>query len=542
MKTFLKIITWVLGIPLSIILIFVVLGFMAIKFNFWPPTCNVLPLNEAKRVCEFSKLDKAPKGKQAMVTFWVTVPENTSTGDKIILAIDGLEPQTMDKKSETSFQKLITTKTGEILKYKYLHNSDKSFSNAKEYQVKSLDKKIYDHVENWNDTPISLGLNKNIIPAVDMKDTWTINYNMNLFEDTRNNIDSSMTRVKEMGAKEFGVYSFIDMAGGVDDFTVKETESQYYHWRDAAITEKEMKTLEKKAKEYDLKVILHYNVGADYNKYYNVSPIGRFTGGNAGSGVGGDAAEGKAGKDFGRDKPKTKEWLDRYFMQLTPIIVEWGKRAEIAGIDAIDITPQYRPPSAAPLFDYADQKYIEMIKELRKVYHGGIYGTNFAKYGGLTFSPMPKYVNDLDRLTVYVGNINVRHNASVEEMKQAYSVLLNKVEQDFNSYSKPLFLAMTESSYDGTTSGVPAREWGDYKEALAAGYKENWQEQADSYEGFFRALVGRTKFSGIVSGFYWWDDFMAPKYMGTLNNMEGSVRNKPAEAVWKKWFDSFIKK
>jgi len=121
-------------------------------------------------------------------------------------------------------------------------------------------------------------------------------------------------------------------------------------------------------------------------------------------------------------------------------------------------------------------------------------------------------------------------------MRAAHAVFLDRVEAEFAQYRKPIFLIVAESSYDGTTSGKPGMEWGDYKEALANGYQENWQEQADSYEGFFEALAGRTFFAGVGSSFYWWDDLMAPKYMGTLNNMEASIRNKPAEAVWKKWF------
>ncbi|MCX6723016.1 MAG: hypothetical protein NT094_03000 [Candidatus Staskawiczbacteria bacterium] len=291
MKKFLKVMAWIFGIPLAIVLIFAVLGYMAIKFNFWPPTCNVIPLMEARRVCEFSKLDKAPKGKQAMVTFWVTVPDNTPVGDKIILAIDGQEPQMMDKKSETSFQKLMTSKTGEILKYKYLRNDDKSSSDSKEYKVKSLEKKIFDYVKNWNDLPAPKQLEKNILPLIVTEDTWTINYNMNLFEDTRRNLDSTFKRISDIGGKEVMVFSFIDFIGNnKETITLQETPSPYKQWRDAAIKPSEMKDIARTAKKYGLNPIIAYNVGADYTKYTNVSLLGRFTGGAAGSGSGCNAA------------------------------------------------------------------------------------------------------------------------------------------------------------------------------------------------------------------------------------------------------------
>ncbi|MDD3531627.1 MAG: hypothetical protein PHV99_03510 [Candidatus Pacebacteria bacterium] len=536
MKTFLKALGWILGIPAALIFVFALLGFLAINFNFWPPTCSVLPIPQAKRVCEFSKLDHAPKGKPATITFWVSVPANTPPQDSVLLAINGQTPITMDRMGATSFQKTISGKTGDMLSYSYLRGTSSSHSDQKSVSVRSLEKSVYDYVSSWSNLLSAPLLDTNMIGFVDMKDTWTINYNMNLFEDTRKNIDLSMDRAVALGTKEFGVYSFIDMAGGKDNFTVQETASPYYHWRDAAITAEEMKTLEKKAKTHGLSVTLHYNIGADYNRYYNVNPLGAFTpGGQAGSGIGGNAAEQKAAKDFGRDEPKTRAWLDRYFTELDTILVKWAASAEKAGIDALDITPQYRPPSVAPEYGYADERYAQIIKDVRAVYHGKVYGSNFATYGGMGKGTLPKFINDLDGLAIYVAPIQVGRGASVATMRAAHTAFLNGVERDFAAYTKPLSLVMAESSYAGTTSGKPGMEWGDYKEALAAGYEQDWQEQADSYEGFFEALAGRTRFAGVGTSFYWWDDFMAPDYMGTLNNMEATIRNKPAEAVWKKW-------
>lgn len=538
MNAFFKVIGWVVGVPLIVVIIFVVLGFMAIQFNFWPPDCKVLPILEARRVCEFSKLDKAPSGKPAQILFWVTVPSNTPATDKIFLAIKGKEAIEMERINDTTFEKNISSTTGNNLEYQYLRNNNAgSASDKKQLKIKSFNKNIYDFVSSWSDLPVVASIDKKVVAGVDMKDTWTINYNMNLFEDTRKDIDSSMDRAVAMGDKEFAVYSFIDMAGGKNDFTVKETTSPYYHWRDAAITLGEMKTLEKKAKAHGLSIVLRYNVGADYNQYYNVNPLGRFAGGQAGSGLGGNAAEVRAAKDFGRDEPKTKAWLDRYFTQLEEVLIKWGKDAQTAGIGAIDITPQYRPPMATPENAYADARFSQIIKNLRNVYQGKIYGSNFSKFGGVAnySDPLPKFINDLDRLYVYVAPIVVRKNASISEMKQAHADFLNQLETTFSNYQKPVFLVMDASSYDGATSGKPGMEWGDWAEVQANGYKENWQEQADSYEGFFRALAGRTFFAGVSTGFYWWDDFMAPKYMGTANDMEGTIRGKPAEAVWKKW-------
>jgi|GEM_PF-1016131 len=530
MKTLIKVLLWIviLTSPLWIVFLF---AYSAINYNFWPPNCGIIPKLEPRRVCEFSKLDKAPKGKPAMVTFWVSVPEDIQAQDKILLAIAGQEPVEMEKVGDTSWQKTVTTTTGSELSYQYFKNSSSNLSDNKKWQVKSLDKKVYDYVAAWNGAPLAVNLPKRLV-GVQMKDTWTINYNMNLFEDTRRNLDTTMARAKALGANDFGVFSFIDMAGEKDNFTVAETTSPYYHWRDAAITGKEMKQLVKKGKKYGLGITLHYNIGADYNKYYSVNPFSP----QAGSGLGGNAAEDKAGKDFGRNEPKTKEWLSRYFNQLKPILVKWATDAEAAGITAIDVTPQYRPPSVAPLEDYADEQFQDIIKAMREVYHGKIYASNFSKFGGFSsFSKIPNYANDVDGLFIYSAELNVSKGASIAAMKQAHSVWLDQVEQLFASYQPPIFMVLAQSSYDGVNNGKPGMEWGDHAEAIARGYKENWQDQADSYEAFLAALNGRTKFAGVLTGGYWWDDLMAPKYIGTLNNMESTIRSKPAEAVWKKW-------
>jgi hypothetical protein len=534
-KTF-KTLGLIIGIPLGIVIIFAFLGYSSIRWNFWPPNCGVLPIKEAKRVCEFSKLEKTPNGQPAKMTFWVTIPYN-APADKLLLSIEGKEPMEMEKINNTSFQKIINTTTGEMLKYRYLRNDDKSFSSQKELKLKALDKKVYDYVNSWSDLPTTEYLGKNILPLITTEDTWTINYNMNLFEDTRRNLDSMFARIASIGGKEVMVFSFIDFIGdNKEGITLQETPSPYKQWRDAAIKPSEMKDIARVAKKYNLKPIIAYNVGADYTKYTNVSLIGRFTGGQAGSGSGGNKAEQQAGDDFGRDEPKTKEWLDSEFSQLQEILVRWAVSAEEAGIYAIDITPEYRMPTANPFYDYADAKFSEIIKAMRGVYSGKIYVTNFNNYGGLRLDPRPKYINDADALILHLPLLSVREGASIAEMRASWTKILDKVEIDFADYKNPIYLAENVGSYKGANNGRGGMEWGDFTEVVQAGYKRDWQGQADAIEALFQAFAGRTKFVGIGPGAkFAWDDLMAPDYASPRNDLTSNIRNKPAEAVWKKW-------
>lgn len=526
-----------MGVPVVIVLIFAVLGFMAIRFNFWPPNCGVLPVKEARRVCEFSKLDHAPKGKPAEISFWVSIPSNTPESDTVSLVIDGKDPIPLTRINTVSFQKKVSAITGQTLVYHYVRSNTDSSSEEKSLAVKSYKKDVYDYVSKWSDLPMPEQLGENISPLIVTEDTWTINYNMNLFEDTRRNLDSTFRRISDIGGKEVMVFSFIDFIGdNTESITLQETPSPYKQWRDAAITPSEMKNIARVAKKYGLKPIIAYNVGADYTKYTNVSLLGRFTGGAAGSGSGGNAAEQRAGDDFGRDDPKTKEWLDSEFTQLQEILVQWAKSAEAAGIYAIDITPEYRMPTPKPFYDYADERFGEIIDAMRAVYRGKIYATNFNKYGGLRLDPRPKYIDAVDALILHLPLLDVREGASVAEMQMAWSQILDGIEKDFADYKKPIYLAENVGSYTGANNGRGGMEWGDFTEVVQAGYKRDWQGQADALESLFQALAGRTRFAGVGPGAkFAWDDLMAPDYASPRNDLTSNIRNKPAEAVWKKW-------
>ncbi len=531
----LNLLSWTL-IILSPVLIFAVFGYLAINFDVWPPSCDILPIREARRVCEFSKLEKAPAGQPAEVNFWVTIPYDAPAG-RLLISIDGNDPMEMEKINNLSFRKSVSVVTGDVLTYRYLRNSDKSSSDEKNLPVRSYKKDVYDYVSKWSDSPAFGQIGSYISPLITMEDTWTINYNMNLFEDTRRNLDSAFARVASIGGKEAMVFSFIDFIGdNKESIKLEETASPYKNWRDAAITPSEMKDIARTAKKYNLKPIIAYNVGADYTKYIDVSLIGRFTGGAAGGGAGGNAAEQRAGDDFGRDDPKTKAWLDSEFAQLQDILVSWAISAEKAGIYAINITPEYRMPTPRPFYDYADAKFSGIIKAMRGVYSGKIYASNFNSYGGLRLSPRPKYIDDADALILHLPLLNLREGASISEMRAAWSEILDRAEADFADYKKPIYLVENVGSYNGANSGRGGMEWGDFIEVVNAGYSRDWQGQADAIEALFQAFAGRTRFAGIGPGSkFAWDDLMAPDYASPRNDLTSNIRSKPAEAVWKKW-------
>ncbi|MCX6723015.1 MAG: hypothetical protein NT094_02995 [Candidatus Staskawiczbacteria bacterium] len=193
-------------------------------------------------------------------------------------------------------------------------------------------------------------------------------------------------------------------------------------------------------------------------------------------------------------------------------------------------------PTPKPFYDYADTRFSEIIKAMRNVYHGKIYATNFNKYGGLRLEPRPKYIDDVDTLILHLPLLNVREGASITEMRVAWSKILDSIEVDFKDYKKPIYLAENIGSYTGANSGKAGMEWGDFSEVAQAGYSRDWQGQADAIEALMQSLVGRTRFAGIGPGAkFAWDDLLAPDYASPRNDLTSNIRNKPAEAVWKKW-------
>lgn len=503
------------------------LGFLAIRYDFWPPNCGILPVKQAKRVCEFSHLERAAPGQAAKISVWVTVPANTPPKSAILLAIEGREPLQLEKVNDTSYTGVIEAATGDVLRYRYLRNKQESASEPKELAIKSLKKDVYDAVAAWSDLKPAAALPTEIAPMVTTYDTWTINYNMNMFEDTRRNLENTMARVQAMGGKDIGIYSFIEMFGTKDDFVVQEVETPYKYYRDAAVTEKEMKRIAAAAKKYGLKTTLHYNIEADYTRSFAVSP---FLNALGPSGAGGNAAEARAGAEFGRDEPKTKAWLDRYFGQLKTILLKWAGSAQTAGIDALVVSPEYRPPSAAPLESYADEQFRDIIQAMRQTFKGQIYG-----YAG-----SGEYLKDVDGIFVNCG-LSVRPGASIEEMRAAFEANLKKTATMLAPLGKPVFIVLGIGSYAGAVSGKPAMEFADFNEVKAAGYQRDWQTQADAYEAFFRALAKKNaapglRLAGVSTAGFAWDDLMAPEYADPrYNDLGSNIRNKPAEAVWKKW-------
>lgn len=436
----------VIGLPV----LFLAMGYTAVRWDFWPPSCSVLPIPQARRTCAFSKLPISTKTAAAAPDFEVAVSaDNALPARKVVF----------------------------------------------------------------------------------MYDTWTINYNFNFFEDTRHNVDSAFTRVKQLGANEVDVFSFVEATGDTSEFELRPVATPYKYLRDAAITAADMKKLAAAGKANGLGVVIHYNVQADYASGLTMADVAK-----AGSGQGGDAAHRRAATVLGTDADaKTEAWVARWMDGLESSLLTMATDAESAGIYGLDITPHYLTPSFAPHDALADERFQAIVTKLRSVYHGKLFGSNTGGYGG--FSARPRYVDSLDGLYVDMPWVtSLAPDADVAALRTAHAANLATVLEPLQDYKKDLVVVITQASFDQAVSGTPFFEFNDYAEGRAKGYVADGQLQARSYQGFFEALNARPGLAGVAANNYWWDDFTDPDYADPLISMSFSIRNKPAEAVVTKWW------
>jgi len=450
MTKILKFIFYTILVCILLVLLIGALGYSAVRWNFWPPNCSVLPIPQAKRVCEFSKLSENQKTITVEPNFVLNIPEKTELPSRKIIF---------------------------------------------------------------------------------MFDTWTINYNFNFFENTRWNIDSSFKRLEDLGANEVGVFTFIEAHGDKNDFYLQEVKTPYKYMRDSAITLSDMKNLVSSGKKYNLDVVIHYNVEADYTQGLDLKTLM-----TVGQGTGGDDLHRKIAMGLGAyDDIKSKEWVTKWMDGLETSLLNIAKNAETAGIYGIDITPHYLAPKFGPYEDFADTRFQDIVKKIRKIYKGKVFGTEDAKFGG--FSSVPKYIDDLDGLYVGIPAItNLPENASVSSIKTAQTKNLDELMGTLKNYKRDLFITVSQASFDKAISGIPFFEFNDYMVAKQEGYKADPQLQARVYEAYFENMNGNKKFAGIGAKNFWWDDMIDPKYADPLISMSFSIRNKPAEIIVKKWW------
>jgi len=475
-------------------------------------------------------------GERTIATFFVSVPYNTPSEDIILLAIEGREPIKMNKLNEISWQVDVPVKGGDKISYKYLRNTQDSYSSTQNIIITKRNQKIYDGVSGWSDLPFIPNFPKNFVMAVSPMDTWGRNYNFNWFEDTRKNIESCFERIRKIKSKEVYVYDFYmavfdnETADWTTDINYQIKPDVFENdFRDEAMTQEDLNKLASTAHEKGMKIgwrasLTFVNIG----KYIGVEDI---------------AAEVEKDRKKFVSTKRDEKWIKDFFAKWQSLMLDRAEALNKAGFDIMIITPSWHTPRFHPNEELANDLWKDLIKSVKQKFNGKVgivvdrYGYLNEKVDNEDWSKYDYYKEaDLVYYFIYYlpGKYKVNDNPSIAEMKEGFDKFFDDLENIAKKDNIKLSLMVGIQSFENSVNYEGFIEFYDFKNPKVKAVKKDWQHQADVFEAILQALEGRTAFEKITFIGYWWDDAMDPDVKPRIS-ISISFRNKPAEGVFEKW-------
>lgn len=236
---------------------------------------------------------------------------------------------------------------------------------------------------------------------------------------------------------------------------------------------------------------------------------------------------------------KSEAWITSILDQYKQIIVEEAEMAERCGVDAIVLYWQHGVVTYEGQEAIWTSRWREIIHEVRKVFSGQI------EFNLATGADIRNVVEGRIPLDIYSGVDSFLYSQwnphltsyrdSVEEIYRYFETWLAQLTRFKTLVQRPIILEVSFQSYDGYL----VHGWFDAAIGKVGPNGPDFFEQARAYEALLQALRRTTVIDGIISYKYHWDDPFGPDLgVPALARMdlEGSIRNKPAEAVVKKWF------
>lgn len=240
----------------------------------------------------------------------------------------------------------------------------------------------------------------------------------------------------------------------------------------------------------------------------------------------------------------TIAWMNRFLDAYTLFIVDRAKEAETAGVAAFELDWGgfwlANLTVGSQMQALVSSKMSAAARKVREVYSGKIL------YG--TLSPWASgnatLLANVDYLIVPMWMINFSvaddANTSVPLLKQKYRDLISAVAGAYGPERKPaVFQVYAQSHRNWFKSGwiedgfCVADDHGPCKQRNV---KIDFSIQAIAYEAMLEAIKSQTDFqtAAVDATAYWYVDVMLPK--SAFPNLSQSWRNKPAEAILRKWF------
>ncbi|MCZ7382724.1 MAG: hypothetical protein O8C64_14285 [Candidatus Methanoperedens sp.] len=239
-------------------------------------------------------------------------------------------------------------------------------------------------------------------------------------------------------------------------------------------------------------------------------------------------------------KKRSDEWWAQYYNTRREYLLDIARIAQEEGVEAMDIGADYDTLSGFTTWgnspDESWKKWVEDIREVRKVYKGKLY-YDFNPTGKFADSysiDMKKFQPILDEVD-FIGiswwkGISDKDNPTLEELeKNAGEQFDNYLKPVYEKTGKPLVLiSIAFPSAQGGSTGkylVNSRAVDVWKPEDDT--TNDFKEQAYVYEALMKAVADRPWIVGTYTFGYWRHDQQDKGY---------NIRGKPAEQVLKKWY------
>lgn len=229
--------------------------------------------------------------------------------------------------------------------------------------------------------------------------------------------------------------------------------------------------------------------------------------------------------------PENQSYWETWFQQYSVFVLDQAEIARDCQVDLFIIGKQIDGAVKTAL----KPQWRTLVAQVREIYPGPI---SYAAFTSSGYTQMEEFPGEtLDYLIFYVyNNLTEKENSSVDELVAAFEQLHDQQFEPLSQETgKPvIFLTPFQSRDFGAR-----QEWFE-PAAPAPDVGEDLLIQAQMYEALFQSLEDEDWVSGVFTwGFWWRDDFNRLWEENDASfNKSSSVRNKPAEWIFKKWAES----
>jgi hypothetical protein len=375
------------------------------------------------------------------------------------------------------------------------------------------------------------------IKGVQMSDTWGRNYNFMMEGVTWNNIENSFERLEGLGIEEIYVHDMHQVEyEGNQNF--KSTDYKIVggtFWddlRDEEISQKHLDDLAKEAHKRDMKIAYANNLS-----FVN---IGKY--------VKSDNIADEVGKDtFEFNEVHTEEWVTYFFQEWEKRMLLKASQLNKAGFDIMSVTPTWMGPTFRQNEELANELWISLIKTIKEHFNGDVHV--IIPFNGFAYEEPTNpdientkfydYYKEADIVQINIFGLHEKYHAkdvTIEEMKKAYDSFLNEVEERAKEKEVKFSIKFSAFSFEEAINFNEFIEFHDIRDPKVLSINPDYNHQADQYQAFFQSIKGREHIERVIVGGYWWDDAMDPDVKVRIS-LSPSPRNKPAEAIIRKWFN-----